>query len=328
MCLTPFILSVKQHFSHSLSSFIMKQVLFFFAILCSLTFNIGTVHAQDRDEVQTTYEEVKSRCADRPIEERKRIVVSKFVVSAPHRYYGTYNSAQLGDNMAVMLTNALQEINCFRVLEMSQNLGEAEAEGYARQVNSQLLIKGDITECTVKSQSFGIAGVRTTRETVMLGFVLKIVNPATRDIIWSKSVNVEGQSGVGTTVFRLPYLRNVSFADNMKNNPAIANALEQGILEATQLIVNFADGNEASSATTTRLEVKNTDYGGMMQMVNLVKSVPGVANVEPSFSNGVANLQIKHKGDTQALMGELYAKVSRTYNVEGVAQGLITLKAK
>ncbi len=306
----------------------MKQIFFTLSFLFSLAFISGSLLAQQSSEVQTTYEEVKSRCTDRPIEERKRIVVSNFVVSAPHQYYGTYNSAQLGNNMAVMLTNAMQEINCFRVLEMSQNLGEAEAEGYARQNNAQLLIKGDITEFTVARQTFGIAGVRTTRETVKLGFVLKIVNPATRDILWSKSVNVEGQSGVGFDAFRVPYLRTLVVAENLKNNPAIANALEQGILEAMQLIVNFADGSDGSAATTTRLQVKGTDYGGMMRMVAMVKTLPGVSNVEPTFSNGVANLQIKHQGDSQSLMGGLYDKISRTHEVEGVEQGLITLRAK
>lgn len=304
----------------------MKQLFLSLTVLLIVAANV--LQAQNSDEVATTYEEVKTRCADRPLEDRKRIVVSDFIVSAPHRYYGAYNSAQLGNNMAVMLTNALQEINCFRVLEMSQNLSESEAEGYARQANAQLLIKGDITEFTVASQTFGIAGVSTTRETVKLGFILKIVNPATRDILWSKSVNVEGQSGVGIGVGRLPYLRNIVIMENLKNNPAIANALEQGILEAMQLIVNFADGNESSAGTTTRLQVKNTDYGGMMRMVTMVKAVPGVATVEPTFSNGVANLHIRHKGDSQSLMGGLYDKIARTHDVEGVEQGLITLRAK
>ncbi len=302
----------------------MKQHLFTLLVFTFMVFFVnGNIQAQDTEALSVSYEEVKSKCADRPIEDRKRIVVSHFRVTTSN------HPPELGQNMAVLLTNALQEINCFRVLEMIQNVFEAEQEGQFASPNAQLLITGDITEYSVQSQSVGALGIGTSKQTVKLGFILKIVNPTTRDILWSKSVNVEGKAGSRVDVLRIPGYGGFRLAGSTDDNSAISNALEQGVLTASQLIVDFADGNESAAASTiTNLIVQNSDYGQMQRMVSLVKGISGVSNVEPSFSNGVVTMQVRHTGDTQSLMGNLYSKVSSTHDVQGVKQGEIVLKSK
>jgi curli biogenesis system outer membrane secretion channel CsgG len=283
-----------------------------------------SLQAQDSNEVGVTYEEVKARCEGRAFEDRARVVVASFRVSVPNRTY------ELGDNMAVMLTNALQEINCFRVLEMIQNQYESEREGYVgNQPNAQLLITGDITEFSEETKSIGALGFRNNTTIIKLGFILKVVNPATRDILWSKSVNVEGKSSGGfVTGPRIPGLGRLTLAGASKDNPAVANALEQGVLEASRLLVDFVSENEVSAASYTTVVVEGIDYGGMQRMKSTLSDLTGVKAVKPNFDSGTAYLEVTHSGDTQALMDALYGKISRSHQVKAVSAGEIVLRAK
>ncbi|HMR17357.1 MAG TPA: hypothetical protein PKD13_12845, partial [Mariniflexile sp.] len=59
---------------------------------------------------KTTVEEIESQCQGTPTAQRVTVSVSSFNVATPTAY------AKFGDELSQMLTNALQNVNCFNVL--------------------------------------------------------------------------------------------------------------------------------------------------------------------------------------------------------------------
>jgi curli biogenesis system outer membrane secretion channel CsgG len=59
---------------------------------------------------KVTIEKIKEQCGDIPYNKRVRLSVSNFDVATPKA------SGQFGDELSQMLTNALQNVNCFNVL--------------------------------------------------------------------------------------------------------------------------------------------------------------------------------------------------------------------
>ena len=140
---------------------------------------------------------------------------------------------------------------------------------------------------------------------------------------------MEGKrSGSLALGIRVPIFGWFNFAGAAKDNPAVANALEQGVLEASRLLVDFVSENEVSAASYTTVVVEGVDYGGMQRMKSTLSSLSGVKAVKPNFESGTARLEVTHQGDTQALMDALYSKVSRSHQVKAVSAGEIVLKAK
>ena len=154
--------------------------------------------AQEDEKVKM--EAVRQECTALPLEKRARISVTRFTVTTvqPGRQtqqnaaannrlkaLGTiFNKGQapeadkippiLGDNLTTMLTNALQEVNCYRVLESLSNnkdlTGEIDAgnNGYSskktpkagKQLGAQIVVTGYVM---VTTTSVGKKKI-TTRE--------------------------------------------------------------------------------------------------------------------------------------------------------------------
>ena len=64
---------------------------------------------------KVAFAEIKPECPDAPPSKKVRISVSSFEVST------ISNPGQLGDELAQMLTDALQNVNCFNVLLSSKD---------------------------------------------------------------------------------------------------------------------------------------------------------------------------------------------------------------
>lgn len=303
----------------------------------------STTFCQKEKKLKITFEDVKHKCDSLPLKERPRVSVTRFDVTT------TNTPPELGANMATMLENALLETQCLRVLEsldnssdMTKELDMANSE-YAnaasvgkkgKMLGAQAVVTGEITEYNEGDNTVGVAFVKTNAKKVRLGFILKVLDPQTRDIIWNKSVNVEGKSGGGASFgFGLPFVGRLNLASSVKNNPALANALENGVLESCSMLadnINSIPWPEAMDPDLklTKITVLGTTYSEMGAFETLVKGASGVSKTTKGFSGGTGTVETYHKGSTDDLMGALDPTVSGKYNVETVEEGKIVLRKK
>lgn len=296
--------------------------------------------AQKQKKVEVTFEDVKAKCDSVPLprDQRVRIAVARFNVTT------TNNPPELGDNMATMLESALNEMQCFRVLESKSNLGDMtqETEGSdnglmnvgsvarsGKMLGAQLVVTGEITEYNEGSSGVRIGLVKVAAGTIHMGFILKVLDPQTRDILWSKSVNVEGkaQSGVGLG------LGMFNAVSSVKNNPALANALEKGVIQSCMLLADNWEKIDLPksvdpNANWTVFSIANMDYGAMAGFESIVKGNSHVKSVERSFNQGIGTLTVQHTGTTQQLLDALYGKLEAKYTVADLRDGSIALKRK
>jgi len=297
-------------------------------------------NAQKQKKVEVTFEDVKAKCDSNPLprDKRVRIAVARFNITT------TNNPPELGGNMATMLSSALNEMQCFRVLESKSNLGDMtqEMEGAdnglmnagstaraGKMLGAQLVVTGEITEYNDGSSGVRVGLIKATSGTVHLGFILKVLDPQTRDILWSKSVDVDGKAkgsvGFGVGMFNV--------VSSVKDNPALANALEKGVIRSCELLADNWEKIELPksadpNANWTVFSIANMDYGAMAGFESMVKGDSHVKSVERAFNQGIGTLTVQHTGTTQQLLDALYGKLEAKYTVADLRDGSIALKRK
>ena len=315
----------------------MKNNILLF-LLCFVSCFHFQLSAQESKDIKTSTEDVFTRCEKKPMDERVRAVVARFSLAVPKRNY------ELGENMSSMLTNALFQINCFQMLTMRKDQADLESEIYGDEnyntaslaeqgemLGAQIIITGEVTEFTIQNKSGGIGAFRTNREIVKLGFILRMVDPATRRILWQESINVEGKASGSTSVgLRFGRLGRLNLGEKTNDNPAVANALEQGVLRASELLVENIDGIEMPkgadpSLKNTIIVVKKVDYMQNQILSSVVGKLDGVGEVKTTFSNAQGQLKVRHKGETQDFMNLLYKQIKNSYQIIEVVPGQIVL---
>jgi curli biogenesis system outer membrane secretion channel CsgG len=234
---------------------------FFFCFILGIS--SGLVAAQ---KVDVDIEKVKAKCKDKKYEERLRVTVARFSVSTPTA------TKEFGDNLATMLTNALHEINCFRVLESTKNLEDMTdeislgQEGYTNgsspqggsMLGAQVVFTGEITEFNEGQSGTGFAGIKMVKNKAKVGFIIKAINPETRDIYFSKSIETESDKPGG---FNGVKVLGIEMAGSSKNNGAIADAIERGIIKAVYEIGENIDKLPFPKATSSVVEKKVWNQG-------------------------------------------------------------------
>lgn len=299
--------------------------------------------AQDEEDLKVSFEEIQKKCKDRPAADRVRVAVTRFSMATGYR--STYKASQeLGANMSTMLTNALYEVDCFTVLEMLANNEDLTQEldfgetkyanqnavgAMGKQEGAQLVVTGEITEYTEQNRTTGISIINVGSQTVKLGFVLKLVNPETRRLVWSKSINVEGKANKSTRVG----LRWFRLGESTNDNPALSNALEKGIFKAVELMMENLDNLDLPEIANpnqnqTTITIANTNYGQVRALEGTIGGVAGVSGVSKGLDGTIGTLIVAHQGSTEDLMDALYNTLSSRYAIEGVSSGRIDLKAK
>jgi len=212
-------------------------------LITALLLNFSISKAQ---KPKVSIEEIKEQCTGIDFKKRVRISVSSFTVATPKA------NGQFGGELAEMLTNALQNVNCFIVLLSTKDLGDINEEIVAGQAGytaagsspasgkmkgAQVIVTGKITEFAEGVSSGGAFGIKIGGNKAKIGFVLKLINPETREIIDSKSFNVEGSANgfKGMSVFGLKTV------GSTQNNKALADACEKGIVKAVEFIAASKD---------------------------------------------------------------------------------------
>lgn len=185
---------------------------------------------------KNTVEKVSTTCQGLPREQRPRITVTSFDI--------TRTSAQgvVGNELGSMLTNALNQTGCFNVLESLSKIGGAMEEARFNQTGAtdgsgpetgkmkgaQLIITGEVTE--FMEEKMHILGVGNNR--AHIGFILKIVDPQTREVLWSESINKKVTK---------PEIRILNTDIAKFGSKAMEDAVEKAILEAGGLVVGQKD---------------------------------------------------------------------------------------
>jgi curli biogenesis system outer membrane secretion channel CsgG len=326
--------------------------------------------AQTDEKVQM--EQIKQQCNALPLEKRARLSVTRFTVTTVQPGRETQQNAAannrlkalgtvfnggnapqadkippiLGDNMTTMLTNALQGVNCYRVLETLSNnkdlTGEidAGANGYSskktpkagKQLGAQIVVTGEVIEYSEKQKGVSVVGVGTKKKYIKIGFNLKMINPETRDIIASHVFRVESRASKSVSVLGL-----VNTGDT---DPAVAAVLEDGIVEAVQYMAKVRDslnitadgafaGNGASNGEkSTEITLTNANFASYTALANIISAASGFKSMEKSFSAGVGTYSVSHTGSTDDLLTQISKKLPGNYEVTGEEAGKIDLKIK
>lgn len=181
---------------------------------------------------KASVEQAPATCKGLPRDQRPRITVAGFDITR------TRAKGALGNELASMLANALQQTECFNVLESLSKIGGAMEEIKFNQTGvtdgsgpeagkmkgAQLIITGDVTE--FKEDKMHIAGVGSMK--AHIGFILKIVDPQTREVLWSESVERK---------ITRPEVRVFNTDIAKFGNQAMEDAVEKAILDAVGLLV-------------------------------------------------------------------------------------------
>lgn len=210
-------------------------------ILLFFAFKISISNAQKSPQV--VLEEVSRKCRNLAHEDKVILQVARFSSSTNSA------SGRFGGELATMLTNALQETSCFRVIGLDRDVSDntqsmrrmqmgfgAEANVAGKAIRPQLIVTGEITEFSEgkKGTNLGVVSLGSNNATV--GFVFQVKDPVTFEILFSKSINMSGTSS-GFTGVKLLGVNAVGTIENK----ALSDACEKAIIRAVEVLVDEKD---------------------------------------------------------------------------------------
>jgi curli biogenesis system outer membrane secretion channel CsgG len=195
---------------------------------------------------QVTIEQIAEKCKDLPRDKRVVVKVGRFNVSTK----SAQAHATFGDELATMLTSAIQQTNCFRVMEMNRNAGDATGEmafgqdGFTdgsgpeagKMVGAQLIVTGEVTDFTEGTSNTSFAGISVGGNQATLGFTLKLLNPQTGELLFSRDINMKGS----TSGFKGMKLFGLETAGTTQNR-AVQDATQKAIIKAVEIMADAKD---------------------------------------------------------------------------------------
>lgn len=226
----------------------MKKHFFFYLSLILLPFY---------SSAQFSVEEIGVRCDDVPYDQKTILAVADFEVSAPRASY------KVGRGMVDMLTNALVETGCFRIVERKRmnDLTEEQALSMSGTINgntaaqtgqmtgAQMMVMANITEFEEKESRGGgvVGGILRNRgvklggagkTTAHLGMIIRIANVSTGEILLSKSIDKKvskiGAFGVGGA-------GGIFGGAAFFKSKAMQDAVEEAIIQTVEIIAQQKD---------------------------------------------------------------------------------------
>lgn len=247
-----------------------------------------------------SFEKIKSICPDNiPREDKITLTVVRFSNRTRNR------SGELGKELATILTNSLFSVNCFRVLESASNVDVFDQEynlnnsGYGSKdqkgnmLAAQVIVTGEITEYSEGNKGISVLGATVGQNIAHVGFVLKVLDPVSRDVLFSKSIDMKSKANGFHGLSLGRYFKLVGSENRSK---AMNDAVEKAIIKASEVLAKSKDewGISASSSEITasgnkniRVQVQNVDYRTIIDVQKKIESLSGVDNVSKQFSNNI-----------------------------------------
>ena len=296
-------------------------------------------------EVMVSLDTVSNQCKDLPVENRPRVTVARFSVSSPRRPDGDF-----GPNLSTLLTNFLQEVQCFQVLEQLSNLSDIENEiNYgksssadkstsitAKSLIANVIVTGEVTRYEVASKSSNIMGVGSKKNTASIGITVKMVDPRTRGIIASRTFSADKETSGGTSVG----IGRVHFSNNNEQNPALQWAAEEVIKQAVIFLSGEKDKipmtgksspgkSPVSSAASSTVVVNNIEYSQLSTLAAAIEKIHGVKAVNSDdFDNNKATLVIEHSLKFRELVDKILQNGAVKLSVVNMSKDGATLSVK
>ena len=283
---------------------------------------------------EITFEEIAQQCEGVPFNERVRISVSNFDVATP-----TANR-RFGDELAQMLTNALQNVNCFNVLlslkdsraitdEIDFDQSGYTASGANPQAGKmkgpQVVVMGKVTEFGEGETSGGAFGIRVGQNKAKIGFIVQLINTETREIIESQSINVEGRAA-GFKGLRIAGMEAVG---STKNNQALADACEKGIIKAVEFIAsrkNLMPLPDSQGNAGIQITLLNTDFAKLRALSDAL-STEGQVNGR-ALTDGEGRFNFVPNGSIDDLAEFISTTLKAQYEIVEMHDDRLVLSTK
>lgn len=329
------------------------QFINLFAVLLFIFFSNDTLlfaqnTKKDTNKNKVTIEDIQPVCTDISKEKKPRVTVANFKLTAPNA-----PKDQFGDNLATMLTNALQKVQCFRVLERLANMGDVQAEldyqkhgGTSKKsqvpkgnmMGANVIVQGEVTEFEQTASGVGAAIVKTKTYKAKVGIIIRLVDPETREVIATESFNVEKKTASGVQVgVTLPYgLGSINAMSSAFQNPAVQDATEDCIIKATQYIagekdkIDMPENAVPDGANQYTLTFKNIDYAQLGKLTAAIEKISGVNDVNSDdFNDNTANVLVTQTIKLKEVVDKLIASNSGVQlSVSGMAKEGATFTVK
>ncbi|WP_116124462.1 CsgG/HfaB family protein [Lewinella sp. IMCC34183] len=289
---------------------------------------------------QKAEEEIVIASCDLPRDEKNIVAVSRFDYHASDA-----NSSGIGNGMADMLTNALLNSGCYRVVDR-QTIEDILAEqdfattgrvdpGTASSIGSltgaQLIVTGKVTE--FKENAGGgalgalvggrIGGAGLVKAHV--GFIIQIIETSTGEILVSKSIDKKKNkigvvSGAGG--------RGIGVGAGFFSSQAMADATEEAIIEAVAILAEERESLppptfvEGSSST---ILIEGLGYSDLRTVASSVEDFPDVLGVSKRVEDGNGVLEIRHTCSLEDVLDRLLDSAGGSMDVADMSDNYVRL---
>lgn len=276
-------------------------------------------------------ESVKKKCSNSPVEKRVRLAVARFSKTTD-----VYSGRNI-DNFASMLSNAMFEIECFRMLSTINDANYKYTEKESSDVRPHFIVTGEIIEYdhTVQEVKLPVGKALVTKYNAQIGFVLQIKDPVTKEIVFSKSFN-QSASSTNTKVG--------NSTSNQTIDKAYHDALEKGILDAVTYIVDNRDriyqhvnlisadeGVTAESSTVTskfQIYSSNITFSKLVELERVLTAHKSVKRIEKKLTQNKGEMNVTMIGSIDELVSVLSNSFSDRLTIEGFEPKKLTITLK
>ncbi|MGV3560278.1 CsgG/HfaB family protein [Larkinella arboricola] len=200
-------------------------------------------------KTEVTLEEVAEKCKGLPRDKRVVVKVARFNVSTK----SAQAHATFGDELATMLTSAIQQTSCFRVMEMTRNVSDATGEiafaqdGFTNgsgpqagaMLGAQLIVTGEVTDFSEGNKSTTVGALNFGGNSATVGFTLKVINPQTGEVLFSKDINMKGSSS-GFRGLNLGGSNGLKIGGTTENR-AVQDAVQKAIIKSVEILADAKD---------------------------------------------------------------------------------------
>jgi len=310
-----------------------------------MLFLLGADKSFGQEASDISFEKVKETCKGISREDRLRITVTRFSVSSR----AAQATGQFGEELTAIMTNAIQQTDCFRVLESTKNksdlddelsyneTGRTDGSGpqWGQQLGAQAIVTAEITEYNDGTSRIRVGPVSTVSSNVKIGLIVKVIDPETREVLWSKSVNGEIKKPGISRATSLGGL--VKFGDDSKVSKAMSAVVEDIVLRTVDILVKekevilkeFAAKEAAPKLARTTIVVNNTDFLNFSRLSTELKDHGNVEEIrEKTISGANGSFVVLHHGSTDDLAQIIFDKSGAKYEIVSMRPGVIALMAE
>lgn len=225
----------------------MKSFGFQIILLTVVATTIAPISLLQAQTSKVRFETIKEKCKGIPRDKRVRITVPRFSVSSR----AAQASGQFGEELTAIMTNAIQECDCFRILEslvnkkdLADEIGHDESGATngsgpkrGQQLGAQAIVTAEITEYIDGESTVGALGFKIGTNKAKLGLIIKVIDPQTREILWSKSIAGEAKK----SGFKGFSFGNIQLGGSSKLSEAMSGAVEELVLHTVEALVKEKD---------------------------------------------------------------------------------------